>query len=255
MEQGANGETLVHIAGSAYRVDPHWFWEQFCSGWEEETFEVIRRFVRPDRPFLDVGSWIGPTALIACAHGAQRVVAVEANPSTVAHLRRTIGYNAGLRGRIEVLNRCIHRDAGVVQFGNADGSDSTSSASSLRGHGFAVEAMCLTTLMEEFTVRDPSLIKIDIEGAEIFLDADFDVLAERSNLVIYLSLHPPFWKQMGDPDALFGALARFDIVDPSGKSISLEDVRARCLSPDAYPQWGTAMGNFFEILLFSGSAG
>ena len=255
LEQRGNGETFVHVANSAYRVDPHWFWEQFCSGWEEETFEVIRRFVRPDRPFLDVGSWIGPTALIACAHGAQRVVAVEANPSTVAHLRRTIGYNADLRGRIEVLNRCIHRDAGVVQFGNADGSDSTSSASSLRGHGFDVEAMRLTTLMEEFAVGDPSLIKVDIEGAEIFLDADLEVLSGRSNLVIYLSLHPPFWKQMGDPQALFGALARFDIVDPSGKSMTLEDVRARCLSPDAYPPWGTAMGNFFEILLFSGSAG
>lgn len=255
LEQGRNGETSVHVANSTYRVDSHWFWEQFCSGWEEETFEVIRRFVRPDRPFLDVGSWIGPTALIACAHGARRVVAVEANPSTAAHLQRTIDFNANLRGRVEVLNRCIHRNPGSVQFGNADGSDSTSSASSLRGHGFTVEAMRLTRLMDEFAVQDPSLIKIDIEGAEVFLDADLDLLSERPNLVIYLSLHPPFWKQMGDPEGLLGALAQFEIVEPSGKVMTLDELRARCLSSDPYPQWGTAMGNFFEILLFSGSAG
>ena len=254
IEHGRHGETRVAIADRSYRVEPHWFWEQFGSGWEEESFEVIRRLVRPDRAFLDVGSWIGPTALIACAHGAKRVVAVEANPSTVAHLRRTIDYNPGLHGRIEVLNRCIHRDAGSVQFGNADGSDCTSSASSLRGHGYAVQAIRLTALMEEFDVRDPSLIKIDIEGAEIFLDEDLGVLSEQPDLVIYLSLHPPFWKQMGDPAALFAALAGFRIADASGRSLPLDKVRDRCLSPDPFPLWGTAMGNFFEILLCSGSA-
>lgn len=255
IEHGRNGEIRIAIADHSFRVEPHWFWEQFGSGWEEETFEVIRRFVRPDRAFLDVGSWIGPTALIACAHGAQRVVAVEANPSTAAHLRRTIDHNPDLRGRIEVLNRCIHREAGNVQFGNADGSACTSSASSLRGHGYEVEAMRLTALMEESGVQDPSLIKIDIEGAEVLLDEDLGVLSERPNLAIYLSLHPPFWKQMGDPAALFAALARFRIIDAAGIIVPLGEVRARCQSPDPFPQWGTAMGNFFEILLCSSGEG
>lgn len=245
---------VVRIGSSSFRVEPHWFWEQFCAGWEPETFAVIRRFIRSDRPFLDVGSWIGPTALIAAACGAPRIVAVEANPRTAAHLERTVALNPLLRSRVEIVNRCIHREPGMVQFGNADGSDATSSASSLRGLGFTVEAMPLGALMRQFAIERPCLIKIDIEGAEVYAAADLAELAARDDAAIYLSLHPPFWSQMGDPAELFAALARFRIEDAAGGELAIDELMARCMTDDPYPLWGTPMGNFFEIVLQPGKA-
>jgi FkbM family methyltransferase len=247
------GATEISFGTTAFRVQPHWFWEQFCSGWEPETFEVIRRFVRTDRAFLDVGCWVGPTTLIAAACGASRIVAVEANPRTAAHIEATLKLNSSLRDRVEIVNCCVHREERVVQFGNADGGDATSSASSLRGHGFAVRATRLTKLMQEQAVTNPSLVKIDIEGAEVFIGADLVELSERCDIAVYLSLHPPFWPEMGAPDELLAAISRFRIHDPFGNPIQIDELRARCESSDPYPVWGSPMGNFFEILLLPGT--
>lgn len=249
------GATAISFGTTEFRVQPHWFWEQFCSGWEPETFEVIRRLVRTDRAFLDVGCWIGPTTLIAAACGASRIVAVEANPRTAEHLEATLKLNPALRERVETVNCCIHRDDRIVQFGNADGGDATSSASSLRGHGFAVRATRLTKLMQEHVVTDPSLVKIDVEGAEVFIAADLVELSKRREIAVYLSLHPPFWPEMGAPDELFAAISRFRVHDPFGNPIHVDELRARCDASDPYPPWGSPMGNFFEILLLSGPIG
>lgn len=249
------GAAAISFGTATFRVQPHWFWEQFCSGWEPETFEVIRRFVRTDRAFLDVGCWVGPTTLIAAACGASRIVSVEANPRTAEHLEGTLKLNPALRERVEIVNCCIHREDGIVQFGNADGGDATSSASSLRGHGFPVRAMRLTRLMQEHAVTDPSLVKIDIEGAEVFIAADLVELSERRDIAVYLSLHPPFWPEMGAPDDLLAAVSRFCLYDPSGNPIQFDELLARCKTSDPYPVWGSPMGNFFEILLLTGMIG
>ena len=254
LEAPGPDRAIVDFGFTRVQVRPHWFWEQFCSGWEPETFEVIRRFVRPDKPFLDVGSWIGPTTLIAAAYGAQRIVAVEGNPRTAEHLSSTLEMNPALREKVQIANVCVHRDEGSVQFGNADGSGATSSASSLRGRGFTVKTVRLTNLMRAYAVEDASLIKIDVEGAEVFLAQDLSELSMRKNCVIYLSLHPPFWKEMGDAADMMAAISRFRIEDPAGVVIPFDSLASRCTSDDPYPVWGTQMGNFFEVVLFSSGA-
>ena len=104
-------------------------------------------------------------------------------------------------------------------------------------------------------MTDPSLVKIDIEGAEVFIAADLVELSERRDIAVYLSLHPPFWPEMGPPDDLLAAVSRFCLYDPSGNPIQFDELLARCKTSDPYPVWGSPMGNFFEILLLTGMIG
>ena len=246
----ASGEVHVLVNGVRFRVEPHWFWEEFVATWEPHTFEVYRRHVRPETTVLDLGAWVGPTVMIAASLGARRIVAVEANTTTYEELRRTISFNIKLASRVSLINRCVHNEDGCVSFGNADGSTSSSSASSIRGSGMQVRTISLASLLRQDMLNNVGFIKIDIEGSEVHIANDIAQLAARPGLeAIYLSLHPPFWREMGDPAPLLDALGRFTTLTSDFKPLPLNEIAARCRSEETHPPWGTAFGNFFEVLL------
>ncbi|KFB72079.1 MAG: bifunctional 3-demethylubiquinone-9 3-methyltransferase/ 2-octaprenyl-6-hydroxy phenol methylase [Candidatus Accumulibacter phosphatis] len=245
-----SGEVFVVVNGERFRVEPHWFWDEFVTCWEPHTFEVFKRYARPGTTVLDVGAWVGPTVMIAASLGSKQIVAVEANKTTYAVLMRTISYNLSLASKVRLINRCIHYEEGWISFGNVDGSTSSSSASSIRGTGMQVRTISLEFLLTLEILSDVSFIKIDIEGSEVHAARDIARLAQRSGLeAIYLSLHPPFWPAMGDPGPLFDAMACFKTVTPDFQPLSYDDIVTRCKSDDTHPPWGTSFGNFFEVIL------
>ncbi|MBI5107545.1 MAG: FkbM family methyltransferase [Rhodocyclales bacterium] len=245
-----SGEVHVRVNGARFRVEPHWFWDEFVAAWEPHTFEVYKRHVGPATTVLDLGAWIGPTVMIAASLGARRIIAVEANRTTYDELTRTISYNLDLASRVSLINRCVHPDDGWVSFGNLDGSTSSSSASSVRGTGMRVRTVSLASLLQQDLLNDVGFIKIDIEGSEVLIAQDIARLATRPGLeAIYLSLHPPFWPAMGDPAPLLDAIGRFTTLTADFRPLPLEEIAARCKSAEAHPPWGTKFGNFFEVIL------
>jgi len=64
-----NGHPIRFVTG-----ENHWFWKLY-KDWEVETFRVFQHFV-PGKVVLDIGAWIGPTALWA-AGDAEAVVCLE----------------------------------------------------------------------------------------------------------------------------------------------------------------------------------
>lgn len=245
-----SGEVYVRVNGKRFRVEPHWFWDEFVASWEPQTFEVYRRYITPATTVLDLGAWVGPTVLIAASLGARRIVAVEANATTYRELMRTVSYNLELASRVSLINRCVHQDEGWVTFGNTDGSTSSSSASSVRGSGMRVHTISLAALLQQDLLSDVGFIKIDIEGSEVHIARDIAQLATRPGLeAIYLSLHPPFWPAMGDPQPLLDAIARYTTLTSDFQPLSMDEIVARCRSDETHPPWGTPFGNFFEVLL------
>lgn len=250
MARTESGEVHVLVNGTRFRVEPHWFWDEFMANWEPHTLEVYRRHVGPGTTVLDLGAWVGPTVMIAASLGARRIVAVEANRTTYGELMRTISYNVELASRVSLVNRCLHHEDGWVSFGNADGSTSSSSASSVRGNGMQVRTISLASLLQQDILRNVGFIKIDIEGSEVHIAQDIAQLATRPGLdAIYLSLHPPFWPAMGNPEPLLDALARFTTLTPDFQPLPLNEIAARCRSEETHPPWGTKFGNFFEVVL------
>ena len=62
------------------------------STWEEETFDVFDKYLKKDKQFLDIGAWVGTTALYA-SRLSSYVVCVEADPVSVKKLQNNINNN------------------------------------------------------------------------------------------------------------------------------------------------------------------
>jgi len=167
-----------------YAVDPvnrDWgFWAKWESGeWEPETREVIERLCLRGT-FVDIGAWIGPTAIWAAPH-AGRVVAIEPDP---------VAYDMLTTNTADLPNvECHHLAVGV-----ADGFTMITTAGdsmSRTGTGdYEVESCTLETLFARLHITAADLIKMDIEGAERDVIAQAEPFLRRFGAPLLLSMHP-----------------------------------------------------------------
>jgi len=165
-------------------TQPDFWCEANISTWEQHTFDIIDRIVTPNSTLIDIGAWNGVLSMYAAKNGAN-TISVE--PDAVAH-----GYlidNFALNNVSgKVINAAIGNITGKAILYHHGGYGS--SMSSLV-HGFGgkeVDTITISELIQD--VQNISLIKIDIEGAEVdILPHAIDILCKYP---IHLSLHP-FW--------------------------------------------------------------
>ena len=55
---------ILSINKSQFQVPQHWFWDQFSDQWEPQTYNFFQRNLIKGSSFLDIGGWVGPTALL-----------------------------------------------------------------------------------------------------------------------------------------------------------------------------------------------
>lgn len=181
------GETTVCVAD-----DQPTFWDKVERGlWEPETLALIDAQVAPGTTFLDLGAWVGPTALYAAAHGA-RVVALEADPVALSQLRRNLAANPELARRIEVLERAVHAVEGRIKFG-ARRKPGDSMSSVLVGPGavtWKAEAITPQALAGRLGASAGLFIKMDIEGGEYELLPAMGPLVDQPGCRVLVSFHP-----------------------------------------------------------------
>ena len=169
------------------------FWRRLSAGeWEPHTFQILDRFVSRETTYLDVGAWIGPTALYA-AQRAKRAVAFEPDPLAFKELV----LNAGLNPQISNLRTCelfIGTGSGTVRIGSEKGLGN-STTSSLFPQS---EQSCIarTIRLDEFVASErlepPFFIKIDAEGAEFDILPQMAAFIAKYKPVVCLSLHAFF---------------------------------------------------------------
>jgi len=170
------------------------FWTRFETGvWEPDTLDLIRDHVDARTLFLDIGGWIGPTALYAAALGAA-VIVVEADPKALPALNRNIALNPGMAGRIEIVAKALYPETGKVRFGSRrKGGDSMSSL--VHEHmatAWEVETITPERLAELCRGAEKVFLKVDIEGGEYVVLAKADALFALPLAAVHLSLHPAF---------------------------------------------------------------
>ncbi|MEM6666153.1 MAG: FkbM family methyltransferase [Pseudomonadota bacterium] len=246
----------LSVNGFEVSVAANPFWRLFAGGWEPETFGFYARHVRPGSMVLDIGSWIGPTALLAVSLGASRVHMFEPNPLTLDQLAATRAMDDQLREAWVVHPHGVGNEVGSFSFGTPTGKQKASSASSLSGTGTVVEIKRLDAVLESICgpgERDLALVKIDIEGAETLI---YRQLHEaRLDAPVLLSLHPPMWGKGANLDDLAALLEGHLVTGPDGTPLSPGVVLERVTSTDPNPPWGSDHGNFFEIALHPGGVG
>lgn len=90
------------------------FWTLLASGkWEPETLRVLDVLVGPATHYLDIGTWIGPTALYAAARGAV-VHAFEPDPEALKGLDRHLEINPHLAKKVTVHRYAPGAQAGTL---------------------------------------------------------------------------------------------------------------------------------------------
>ena len=137
--------------------------------YERKESALVRRILRPGDAFWDVGANLGYYALLgsACVGAAGRVVAFEPFPPAWERLRR----NAGLNGfeQIRLVNAAASNLVGTAPlFFASDVPDGVASLAAPEGH--VSQVTCRTVTLDRFAEEDgerlPTLMKVDVEGAE-----------------------------------------------------------------------------------------
>lgn len=190
----------VSVHGRSFKVMPlahPEFWDLVNSGsWEPDTFSVFDRFITSDTVFLDVGAWIGSTALYG-AQLAAETHAFEPDPIAFDELRNNTGANrdADWFRNLHIHRKAIAAESGSVELGskNAGGDSMSSVLFANEEQTWEVDSVALPTLIEDHNLMHrPLFIKIDIEGGEYTLIPALKTFFEKNNATVFLALHPEF---------------------------------------------------------------
>ena len=193
----------VSVNGLSFQVDGcsnENFWARVESGrWEPETYDLFDELITPDSLFLDIGAWIGSTALYA-AQKAANAVAFEPDPIAFSSLsaNAVLNEDAIWSRRLQLVNKAVNADGSVIQIGSrGQGGDSMSSALFADGEvAWTVDGVSLQDVITEHAApNQPIVLKIDIEGGEYQLIPHIAPILAQPNVRMVLSLHPQFLQQ------------------------------------------------------------
>jgi FkbM family methyltransferase len=166
--------------------------------WNRAEYEAFRAAAKPGGVALDVGANVGAYALLfgAWVRPGGRVYAFEPAPDAFGGLSRHVALN-DLADVVTPVRAAAAGRSGTATL-HVDG---ISGANRLgEGGGSAVEVEAVT--IDDFCARErirPSLIKIDVEGAEleVLRGARDTIRAGGDGLAVFVEMHPSIWREMG----------------------------------------------------------
>lgn len=166
-------------------------------GDEREFLESFLSSLKSDDVFFDIGSCIGLYAIHAGALGAE-VVAFEPDPGYRKRLKKNIKINR-LKRKIQVVGWAVSNKKGHAKL-YTDGVEGNSPSLGLVGERsmVTVETNSLDSAISA-GLPNPSIMKIDIEGAEILaLQGMSDLLSsEIAPRLVFIEIHPKFLGNFG----------------------------------------------------------
>ena len=159
----------IKIKDETFTVDsnvPSWpeFWERVEDGsWEPEIFALMDRYLTPEWRWVDIGAWIGPTALWAAHRGAQ-VVCVEPDTTAFDCLEHNLAANLP-REQWTTSEGALTRLPGWYRLAAHRGFGSSMSFLDPRGER-QVRGWSIAEVFDALHLENVSLVKIDCEGSE-----------------------------------------------------------------------------------------
>jgi FkbM family methyltransferase len=188
------------------RVLPEW--RNLGGTYEPEVWRLLLPAIRPGDIIADVGAHVG---LYAVAMGARtgvsgRVLAVEADPRNLKHLRAHLKLNE-VDGIVEVVPKALSDHEGRAVWHSQD-VQSGLVPEAEGGQGVSVEMTTLDRLVGEGRL---DLMLVDIEGfEEAALRGGARLLADpaRRPRMIVVEVHPYAWPTSGGSSATLLSLLR-----------------------------------------------
>lgn len=169
-------------------------------GAEREQLETLISLLEPDDIFYDVGANIGFTSIVvACQCPQGQIIAFEPDPDIMERLQQNVALNQF--NHITAYPYALSDKIGEVEL-FTDGNDSVSP--SLTGQNvngitlnhIKVSAQTIDALIESGKTPLPTVLKVDVEGAEyaVFQGAEKLLSGGFGNRprIIFLEAHPEF---------------------------------------------------------------
>ena len=179
------------------------FWKNVYSQWENETFEVFDKYLSKDKIFIDIGGWIGTTAMYG-SRKSKHVYSIEADNNSFNDMM--INFKKNCINNYTLINKAIFNIDNIeIKFGknihlaNSKMNDSTSQIYSddiITNEYYLAETITMENIITKYQidVSEISLIKVDIEGGEEnILDELFNIHIKYS-IPLYISFHHSWWK-------------------------------------------------------------
>ena len=195
------------IHGVDYSFDPsknsqivnyQWFMDALSTGkWENDTYSVFDIVKDPTKTALDIGAWIGPTA-IWLSKNFKEVIAVEADKIALKALKANL--KSSKCKNVKVIERPIYSESNIELFFGSNANraanlgDSTSQlkSKSTNKEDSSVLTITLSDILKE--VKDVSFIKVDIEGGEEHIIPELFETCSKYNISLWISFHYTWWK-------------------------------------------------------------
>jgi hypothetical protein len=179
------------------------FWKNIFNIWEIATFEVFDKYLSKDKIFIDIGGWIGTTALYG-SRKSKHVYTIEADNKSVNDM--IINLKTNCENNYTVINKAIFNIDNIkIKFGknihleNSKMNDSTSQIYNEEistNEFYLVDTITIQNILENYQINtsEISLIKVDIEGGEENILNDLFDLRVKYNIPLYISFHYTWWK-------------------------------------------------------------
>lgn len=197
------------------------FWKEKYINWENNTFNILDNFLVKEKDYLDIGSWVGPTALYS-SFLCRKVVAVEPDPVASKILSKNIKLNS--INNIFLIEKALACSEESYIVSNKFFGDSMTKVSSNPEAGIKVNSINFEELIE---MGDFSLIKMDIEGSEFEVIPKYSKTLNAAKIPLYISIHSPFFED-GDHKAkiLFDSLIGIKkIFNEYGEQIPFNEIK------------------------------
>ena len=239
--QGRSFLAVPDVDGVSFRP----FWDYFQKGlWESDTLSMIDTVAADRTIFLDIGGWIGPTALWA-AFRQKTVYTFEPDPVALKALRRNLELNPVLADHISVIPSAVGRADGDLElFSAKPGMSETSVFQRVQrnnvpqdfGNRIVVPVIDINQFIRSLSPNEHKIfIKMDIEGAEFELLPHLAESVRKYDIVVAVTIHAPNIVQ--------------DTLDITMASRILKI--GKCLEPYSDMHWYTfEEGHFVEVKRF-----
>lgn len=142
---------------------------------------------------FDIGGWHGFFAGVMAAQGAAKVVVFEPLPDNIARIEQLVALNPNLP--IQLMPIALGAEEGVTEMvvmpetsmAKLAGSDFQPEATSATR--LSVRISSIDTLVSSGALPAPSLLKLDVEGAEMMVLRGAEAVLKSSRPVIFAEIH------------------------------------------------------------------